>query len=102
MPQSILRFLALSTLCTAAAFGQQGTFGQIAYGGSWQTTFTLMNLNSITRATVTLSFFGDDGSLLLSRVLGSLRLTHSRSQPAEPRTLCFLARIKAQRRDGPA
>jgi len=70
MPKSILRFLALSTLCTAAAFGQQGTFGQIAYGGSWQTTFTLMNLNSITRATVTLSFFGDDGSPLNAPIQG--------------------------------
>ncbi|HZL50630.1 MAG TPA: hypothetical protein VFC37_06735 [Terracidiphilus sp.] len=70
MPKFILRFLALSTLCTAAAFGQQGTFGQIVYGGSWQTTFTLINLNSITPATVTLSFFGDNGSPLNAPVQG--------------------------------
>ena len=44
MPKLFGRFLALSILCAAGAFGQQGTFGDIAYGGSWQTTFTLMNL----------------------------------------------------------
>lgn len=61
MPKLILRFCALSIVCAAGAFGQSGTFGQIAYGGSWQTTFTLMNMNSSSAATVTLSFFGDNG-----------------------------------------
>lgn len=70
MPRSILRFSALSALCAAAAFGQTGSFGQIAYGGSWQTTFTLMNLNS-TVATVTLSFFDDNGAALNAPVLNS-------------------------------
>jgi hypothetical protein len=64
MPKFILRFLALSVLCGGAAFGQQGTFGQIAYGGSWQTTFTLINTSSSGVATVTLSFFGDNGAAL--------------------------------------
>jgi hypothetical protein len=70
MPKSILRFLALSVLCAGAAFGQQGTFGQIAYGGSWQTTFTLMNLSTSGVATITLSFFGDNGSPLNAPVQG--------------------------------
>jgi len=57
MPKFILRFLSLGILCAGAAFGQQGSFGQIAYGGSWQTTFTLINLSSASTATGTLSFF---------------------------------------------
>ena len=71
MPRSILRFLTLGILCAAGAFGQQGTFAQIAYGGSWQTTFTLLNLSSTDVASVTLSFFGDDGSPLNAPVQGS-------------------------------
>ncbi len=71
MPKFTLRFLALSVLCAAGAFGQaQATFGQIAYGGSWQTTFTLINLDSINVATGTLSFFGDNGSPLTAPVQG--------------------------------
>ena len=64
MPRFILRLFALSIVCAGGAFGQQGTFAQIAYGGSWQTTFTLLNLSSTDLASVTLSFFGDDGSPL--------------------------------------
>ncbi len=59
-----IRFFALGILCAGGAFGQQGSFAQIAYGGSWQTTFTLLNLSSTELASVTLSFFGDDGSPL--------------------------------------
>ena len=70
MPKFILRFLGLSILCAGIAFGQQGTFGQIAYGGSWQTTFTLVNLSSSNVATVTLSFFGDNGLPLVAPVQG--------------------------------
>jgi hypothetical protein len=70
MRKFILRLFALSTLCAGVAFGQQGTFGQIAYGGSWQTTFTLMNLSATSVATVTLSFFGDNGLPLVAPVLG--------------------------------
>jgi hypothetical protein len=68
MPKFFLRFLALSILCAAGAFGQ-GTFGQIAFGGSWQTTFTLMNM-STTSADVTLSFFDDNGLPLAAPVQG--------------------------------
>jgi|SRR5665213_1868030 len=70
MPKLIRRFLALSIFCVTGAFGQQGTFGQIAYGGSWQTTFTLMNMSSASPVDVTLSFFGDDGSPLNAPVQG--------------------------------
>ena len=54
----------LCVLCTSEAFGQQGTFAQIAYGGSWQTTFTLLNLSPTDLASITLSFFADSGSPL--------------------------------------
>jgi hypothetical protein len=67
MPKFILRFFALSVLSAAGAFGQVGSFGQLAYGGSWQTTFTLINLNTSV-ATVTLSFFDDNGSALTAPV----------------------------------
>jgi len=70
MPKFILRLLGLSVLCAGGAFGQvQGTFAQIAYGGSWQTTFTLINLNS-GAANVTLFFYGDDGGPLNAPVQG--------------------------------
>jgi hypothetical protein len=70
MQGSILRFFALSILCAGGAFGQQGTFAQIAYGGSWQTTFTLLNLSSTNLASVTFSFFGDNGSPLNAPIQG--------------------------------
>ena len=65
MPKSILRLSALSILCAAGAFGQvRGSFGQITYGGGWQTTFTLINMSSSSPATVILAFYGDDGAPL--------------------------------------
>ena len=65
MPKFVLYFLALSVLCAGGASGQsQGAFGQVAFGGSWRTTFTLLNLSSTDVAIVTLSFFGDNGSPL--------------------------------------
>jgi hypothetical protein len=70
MAKLILRVFALSIVCAVGMFGQQGSFGQIAYGGSWQTTFTLMNLSSTSPVTLTLSFFGDDGSPLNAPVQG--------------------------------
>jgi hypothetical protein len=62
MPRLIRRLLLLSIVCAGGAFGQAqvaGTFAQIAYGGNWQTTFTLVNLDSMNIANVTLNFFMD-------------------------------------------
>jgi hypothetical protein len=70
MPRFIHRFVALSVVCAGCAFGQQGSFAQIAYGGSWQTTITLINESNTLPANVTLSFFGDSGSPLSAPVLG--------------------------------
>ena len=63
MPR-FLRFVALSIICAGCVFGQQGSFAQVAYGGGWQTTFTLVNNSERLLAYVTLNFFGDDGSPL--------------------------------------
>ncbi len=61
MPRLIRRLLLLSVVCAGAAFGQSvaGTFAQIAFGGSWQTSFTLVNMDSTNLASVTLNFFMD-------------------------------------------
>jgi hypothetical protein len=53
----------------AGAFGQ-GSFGQIAFGGCWQTTLTLINQNTAATASVTISFYGDNGSPLSTPVQG--------------------------------
>lgn len=74
MPRVIFRWLALSSLCAAGAFGQ-GNFGQIAFGGCWQTTFTLINLNTQNAASVTLSFFGDNGLPLNAPIQGVGNMT---------------------------
>jgi len=60
------RFVALSIICAGWMFGQpqQGSFAQIAYGGGWQTTFTLVNPSDTRLAFVTLNFYGDNGSPL--------------------------------------
>lgn len=70
MRRAILRYFVLSILCAGGAFGQQvqGTFAQIAYGASWQTTFTLINMSATSPANVTLRFYGDDGQPLLAPV----------------------------------
>jgi S1-C subfamily serine protease len=73
MPRLIRRLLLLSIVCAGCAFGQfqgQGTFAQIAFGGSWQTTFTLVNQSSDELANVTLTFFGDSGAPLNAPVQG--------------------------------
>ena len=70
MSKFILQSFSLGMFFAASAFGQQGAFAQIAYGGSWQTTFTLLNLSASDLASVTLSFFGDNGSPLNAPVQG--------------------------------
>jgi hypothetical protein len=58
--------LALGILCAGTAFGQlTGSFGQIAFGGSWQTTLKLINTSPSDTSNVVLSFFGDNGSPLI-------------------------------------
>jgi len=61
--------LGLWIASAAAAFGQ-GSFGQIAFGGCWQTTLTLINQNSAATANVTVAFYGDDGAPLSTPIQG--------------------------------
>jgi|SRR5579872_3702160 len=73
MPRLIRRLLLLSMVCAGCAFGQfqgQGTFAQIAFGGSWQTTFSLINEDTTDPASVTLNFFQDSGAPLSAPVQG--------------------------------
>jgi hypothetical protein len=69
MRRFIPQFIALFVVTSAAAFGQ-GNFGQLAYGGCWTTTFTLINLNAQTAASVSLFFYADNGSPLSAPVQG--------------------------------
>lgn len=64
----IARCAVLGALCSGFAIGQ-GTFGQIAYGGCLQTTFTLVNM-SADNANVGLYFYADNGSPLSAPVQG--------------------------------
>jgi len=63
MSRFIRRLFLMSFVCAGAAFGQS-SFAQIAFGGPWQTTFTLINVDSSNLANVTLNFFADSGSPL--------------------------------------
>lgn len=65
-----VRFFVMGILCAGGAFGQQ-TFGQIVFGGAWQTTFTLINMSTVNAAIGTLSFVQDNGSPLIAPVQGS-------------------------------
>ena len=69
MPRFIFRCFVVGVLCGGSAF-VQGTFGQIAFGGCWQKTFTLINLNAQGAASVSLFFYADDGSQLSAPVQG--------------------------------
>jgi hypothetical protein len=69
MSRFFVRFFALSALCAGGASGQ-GTFADIVYGECWQTTLTLVNMNTESAATVTLFFYGDNGSPLSAPVQG--------------------------------
>ena len=100
------RFVALSIICAGCVFGQpeQGSFAQIAYGGGWQTTFTLVNPSETRLAFVTLNFFGDNG-LPLNVPIQDAETTTSytfQSFQADNRALYSPARIPPNRRAGPA
>src|ERR1700722_16560654 len=66
---SKLAGLALWVAGAAGVFGQ-GTLAQIAFGGCWQTTLTLINQNTAAMANVTIFFYGDNGSPLSTPVQG--------------------------------
>ena len=55
----------------AVGASAQGTFGHLAYGAGWQTTFLLVNQDQTTDAEVTLSFYSDFGAPLTAPVSGA-------------------------------
>lgn len=73
MQRFVPRLFALGVLCAGSVFGQ-GTFGQIAFGGCYVTTFTLVNMSpgppSGSTAQVSLSFYMDNGTPLSAPIQG--------------------------------
>ena len=65
-----VRVLAVALVGGLAVASAQGTFGHIAYGGGWQTTFVLVNENTTTAANVSLHFYSDSGANLPLSVNG--------------------------------
>jgi hypothetical protein len=70
MKKSIFPLLMFAILPLSSAYSQ-GTFGQIALGGCWQTTFTLVNISTAADASGRFAFYGDGGSSISVPVLGS-------------------------------
>lgn len=69
----ILRTFWGVTVVLVAGLGiasAQGTFGHIAYGGGWQTTFVLVNESTTTAAAANLIFYSDTGANLPLQVNG--------------------------------
>jgi len=62
-------FALLVAVGTASAWAQ-GTFGHLAYGDGWQTTFLVVNEDQGTEANVSLSFYSDSGTPLAVPVNG--------------------------------
>ncbi len=70
----VRRTAQLLVLLAAAGVGAawaQGTFGHLAYGGGWQTTFLIVNEDQTTEADVSLSFYSNSGTPLAAPVNGA-------------------------------
>jgi hypothetical protein len=57
--------VSIAGLALASA---QGTFGHIAYGAGWQTTFIIVNQDKTMEANVSLLFYSDSGAALAAPV----------------------------------
>ncbi len=64
MLQRTIRLFTVVLVAGLAVASAQGTFGHIAYGGGWQTTFFVVNQDMTTEANVSLSFYSDSGAAL--------------------------------------
>ncbi len=53
----------------------QGTFGHLAYGAGWQTTFLIVNEDQTTEADVSLSFYSNSGTPLAAPVNGATAIS---------------------------
>jgi len=56
--------LAVALIAGLGVASAQGTFGHIAFGGGWQTTFILVNEDTTTAASASLAFYSDSGANL--------------------------------------
>jgi len=65
-----LRVLVVAFVAGVGVVSAQGSFGHIAYGGGWQTTFLLVNENTTEAAAVNLYFYSDSGTNLPLAVNG--------------------------------
>lgn len=63
-------FVLLAAAGVSGAWAQ-GTFGHLAYGGGWQTTFLVVNEDQTTEANVSLSFYSNSGTPLAAPVNGA-------------------------------
>jgi len=63
-------FLTLVLAVGVGSVSAQGTFGHLAYGGGWQTTFLLVNQDRTTEADASLSLYSDSGAPLAAPVNG--------------------------------
>lgn len=76
------RLFALVLGVGLAVASAQGTFGHIAYGAGWQTTFLVVNQDQANSAVVSLSFYSDSGTALAPPVNGGAPASmHSFSIP---------------------
>jgi hypothetical protein len=64
------RVITLALAAALAVASAQGTFGHIAYGDGWQTTFLIVNQDTTTTAEVNLYFYSDSGAALALPVNG--------------------------------
>lgn len=64
------QLLVLLLAVGVAGAWAQGTFGHLAYGGGWQTTFLLVNEDQANEANASLSFYSDTGMALAPPVNG--------------------------------
>lgn len=61
----LVTFALIAGLAVASA---QGTFGHIAYGAGWQTTFIVVNQDNTIEAKASLAFYSDSGAPLAAPV----------------------------------
>ena len=89
--RGIVRFFAILLAIGLTNASAQGTFGHLAYGGGWQTTFLVVNQDQTTEANVTLTFYSDIGTALAPPVNGGTATsTYSFSIPPNGSTSIVL------------
>jgi hypothetical protein len=94
MLRSTTRLLTLLLAAGLAVASAQGTFGHIAYGAGWQTTFLVVNQDQTTEANVSLSFYSDSGVALAAPAnSGTASSTYSFSIPPSGSASIVLADV---------